>query len=155
VLVLAACWYFKDAHWPENADLGKVISLTHLVFPPSARLLHGNYIDSDCSCEEKYIRAKVAIRPTDVDSLVKQLRDGMYRISTTDRLGVSDGIRLKPLGEGVTTPRHTWRTPGWWRPGSARKFLAALLQSGYSDTHVLVDLDDPKQAVVYVNYMEH
>lgn len=155
LLVLATYWFLSDARWPDNADLVKVMSLTCIQFPKSARLLHANYIDSDCSCEVKCIRAKVGIRPADVDPLVKQLRDGMYEVTSTDRLGISDKIREKPSCQGQSQLRHTWRLPGWWRPDSARKFVAARQLCREYDLHVLIDMDDLKQGVVYVNYMEH
>ena len=120
-------------------DLRKMQECTPLRFPPSRRLL---YVCGETWLED-WFAAKVELDPADVPRLLASLPAGA-RKSRKDRLGVTNKLSTMES------------SPAWWDPDSARSFVAVnaeLPLGGYdvlNRLQLLVNLDDPRQAVVYL-----
>ncbi len=146
VLLLAA--YFAYWMWSRafgvrsNPDLKSISELTSLEFPPSSRLEESQSL----AWQGWELRAKVELDRADVHTFLDAF-PSPHKESSRDRLGVTNDM----AGSMMSVRDRRMR---WWDPDSASTFTAATAKLDDGDTtkelRVLVALDDPKYAVIYV-----
>lgn len=105
--------------------LAEISSSSGLRFPRSVHLYFSGFY-YEFWCIESY--AVVTIDRADADEFVRNVRD-KEKVSRDDRMMSSDGLESR-----------------WWHPDGPRKFTAVDANT----TQLLIDLDDPKVAVVYI-----
>lgn len=121
---------------PQRPDVAYISKLTSLRFPSSTKLVNSQYDKSLCPGGNLY--AVVEIDRADVEPFVESL--SLKRpTSRTDRL---------EIGWGGSRPT-------WWNPDSAHEFLAADVDEYgvHSTLKLLVGLDDPRRAVIYILFV--
>jgi hypothetical protein len=126
----------------DNIDLREIASSVGFSFPPSARLIHG----VNSTFQDAQIDALVEMHQTDVEKFIKS---ALAARSTPgkDRVEVSETDRLSITNE--------WVGWDWWGPDSAQRFRAVSIDRAWRHgeiLRILVDLDDPDRAKVYLSY---
>lgn len=125
-------------HRPHSdLTLVKVSSDTGLRFGNSAALVH-DYVSAGLS-ERDYL-VVVRMRRNEVQQFTRYFpRD--WKMSRTDNLGVSRrGVSFKDL-------------PSWWTPDAVHEFVAAKSVDRRPVISLLIGLDEPRQATVYIHYI--
>ena len=126
------------------ADVDEMCDLTGLTFPTGSKLVNSRlYIFLGCT-----LHAKVELPRHEVEDFLRSL-PSPSEMSTADRLGIS------PQADD----------PAWWRPASARRFVALRVSNMTQDyqrtirgewrsegLNILVDLDDSRFASVYIQW---
>ena len=132
-LVLGGCGCAPQ--YGDNTSLSEISKLTGLRFPAGAKLVHGQ----NTSFEDSGITAKIEMNRADLGKFLASVPSQRAE-SRTDRLGITDGI----VADGLT----------WWDPDSSKHFIAIRIERlGQRDLfRILVGLDDPDRAVVYVDW---
>lgn len=116
-----------------SPDLDAVSNSIGVIFPASTRLRYSyeaGFQDADS------IEALLDIDRDDIPRLLSAL-PAPRNTSSTDRFGIADG--------------HGRDCPQWWRPDSVRDFAAAQSESK-GDLRILVSLDNPRRARVYLEW---
>ncbi len=132
VVAIGGFWLYSREGAPRNVDLAFVSRF--VPFPESARLTNSEFHKG---FQGGQLWARVEIERGDVETFVRSL-PSVKRVSRTDRLGIT---------------RSHWSDhspPSWWDPDSARRFAAANIDKSGVEVSILVSLDDPKNAVVWV-----
>ncbi|MHB0913314.1 MAG: hypothetical protein ACYC2Y_07705 [Armatimonadota bacterium] len=134
--ILAFIVFFSvSAPWP-HPPLWQVERVTSIRFPHSAKLLNSYgrfFLEVD-------VLAKVEMDKSDVDSFIKSLPVPMKLSSDTNQT-----IRLR---------NHTLE---WWDPSTAKQFKLGHYEKPSEGSYVqywtvIIRLDDPDKAVVYLDY---
>jgi len=121
--------------------LEEISTLLSIQFPPSARLTHSYYT----VWQDWFLYAKVEIDRADVDRFIAAL-PSPEELSGIDRLFVINAL-------------SDWnKHASWWDPDSARDFIVVEIHRGpppnsgeFDLLQLLINLDDPNQAVIYLN----
>ena len=120
----------------SSPSLAEVSALAHVKFPAKARLLHSHFIRRWDNWD---LYASIEIPRADVTRFAASLEALPGCVSSrTDDLGVT----------GVEEREH--RPGPWWNPSSAERFIAAKA----GDTALLISLDSPERALVYLFYVK-
>lgn len=167
----------RNPGWPDNIDLAGVSTRCCISFPPSTRLVHGNWWS--CKCDLNFVHAKLTMDRKDVDVFVRGIRGKAKEVSgatptpanapswvlkmSGDEEKASGGItdsRTEKLGIVAENMEGTGHDPTWWEPDLAIDFLAIRVAEypGLTEPEklrIVVDYEDPKVAVVYLDYGEH
>ncbi len=126
--------------WRLCAGITELSRHTSLEFPPSAKLLNFRH---NWSGSLNVIQAEVEMYPADVDGFLQSLGEPKW-ISREHRFS------------NVTNRAGDPGDRSWWNPDAARDFVAVevhLPLKQYAQFHtvwLLINLDDPDRAVVYV-----
>ena len=121
---------------PSRPNLERIEALTGISFPPSARLL-GSYRSTPLVVD---FYGKVGIDQSDVEAFIAGVRPRSV-------------ITRKERIDGAQAYEKRSSAPDWWRPGSPRRFVSLQTMSPAAIcTYILVSLDDPKRAVIYLHY---
>ena len=131
-LVLGGCGCCGE--YGDNTSLSEISEVTGLQFPASAKLVHGQ----NTSFEDSFYTAKVEMNRADLDKFLASVPSQRSE-SRTDRKGISNESVY-----GAT----------WWDPDSNKHFIAIRAERpSRGDLFcILVGLDDPDRAVVYIDW---
>lgn len=117
----------------EPAGMAEVSRWQHVKFPPNAKLQHSvgirHFIDYE-------LYAEIEIDRKDVEAIVDELKKEPYLLSRKDRMNITNSLR---------NWREDMPVPKWWKPDSAKKFIA-------SETGLLISLDGSGKVTVWVHF---
>lgn len=130
-----------EAYPDGNVSLVEISKTTDVKFPAGSWLVHG----VNTSFEDTTMTALVEMDRSTVSGFVSSMlrprrRKGSTKMSSIGRLGITNGIS---------------GAPRWWNPDSCKRFQAIRIESHGKNSEllqVLIGLDDPQHAVVYVDY---
>lgn len=126
---------YNFKHQYDNLTLAQLQEKTDIVFPLSARMLRHSAIVG-LSGE---IRAKIVMNKKDASQFVSRLEEQVRRAGHAADISTRDNLGIDTLG---------YSHPEWWKPDSARQFVAVRF---YGNLQVVfVDLDMPNTAIVYL-----
>jgi hypothetical protein len=142
VVLIAACLLtvaITGCGWGvygDNTSLSEISKATKLKFPASTKLLHGQnrgFADSE-------VIAKVSMKRSDLSKFFASV-PATRHTSRTEKMTAADTY------SGMVK---------WWKPNEARHFITIkAVGNGRSETYdILVSLDDPHQAIVYLVWGE-
>jgi hypothetical protein len=126
----------RSEPFPRKPDFGQVEKYSRVAFPPISSLANSLGMTSG---DKRALFAVVDIERWDIDTFINiQMPDP--KISQRDRLGVT------------RTAFEKLHPPRWWNPDSVKRFTAAEFPKwpDGSRTAMLIDLDDPARAHVYL-----
>jgi len=120
--------------YADNTSLGEIAKLTGLRFPSSSKLVHGQ----NRSFEDSDLVAKIRINITELNKFIASLPPNRS-VSRTDRLFIGN---------------RTYSDVKWWNPDSSQRFIAIKAKGRHhaEQFNILIDLDDPQFAIVYLNW---
>ena len=131
------------ASYEGNISLKEISDITGIKFPPTAKLLHGK----NTGFADTTLDAELEIDRADVDSFVRSAKSAhatpgkdKVLISHKDRLGISNDK------DGASS---------WWKPDSCQRFIAITADRAWDHSEsvsILIGLDNPKHAVIYLEY---
>ncbi|MHB0998972.1 MAG: hypothetical protein ACYC27_06970 [Armatimonadota bacterium] len=122
----------------DNPGIERISEVTGVRFPRSAKLW--NSFSYTSGAAPWMFLAQIEINKSDVEEFISLLPKVHMR-SDTDRMSITDNCyKFYPVDDTV------WK---WWKPDSAKKFIA-LRVSHLSSLGILISMDDPQRAVIYV-----
>ncbi|MHB0998813.1 MAG: hypothetical protein ACYC27_06165 [Armatimonadota bacterium] len=132
---------YSIKHSYDHITLSEVSSKTHIVFPSDSKLLNSTGISLMHFC----LWVKVEMKPQDVEAFLKYLNN-------THPVNISRKKKLINYMAG--SPSDIMKGSfDWWNTAGVRRFISAE-SAVTSDTEiaVLIDLDNPDKAIVYLSY---
>jgi len=100
--------------------------------------------------------AKISIDQSDVNELIKQVRlnrppvdAGDFEVSYKDRLQIRNIVSNKLVYNNGDMNTKTV-PPHWWKPDAIHRFIAVKSEESQDDLRLLISLDDPHRAIIYV-----
>lgn len=143
--VLLLCFAAWRYHHP---GLAQISAHTSLQFPPNARLVGSSF----STWLDYSLNATIELAHADVESFLASV-PRPYEVSKEDRYFLSLDFE------------EPWRMPSWWNPDAAQKFIAVKYEWMSPDgsrnergiwdetLELLIDLDHPKRAVLYIRWL--
>jgi hypothetical protein len=118
-----------------SPNLETIANITRVSFPASAKLYYSHLT---LNWDHQILYAKVEMDRSEVDRFVRELT--VVEKSVEDKLGTINGVWNMRQG----------MVPSWWDPDSVQNFIAVRTRTKPKTTHLLISLDKPDHAVIYL-----
>lgn len=143
MIIVFGMWFnYRIHHQYDHVTISDIYRITRIQFPPDSKVLNSVGI----SFLRPRLWAKVEMSAKEAVPFMR----GLTGIHPTD---IS---RKRKLSKSSYPPEIGMRNPvEWWNPSSAKRFVSAEFFDPTSERiYVLIDLDQPDTAIVYLNFQD-
>ncbi len=130
-------------HRYDNLTVERLSHLSQLEIPAGSRIeeqaAHAGFMGPSFE-----IYAKVEMDRNGVDALVTSIKRTLRSDTSANACTISRTDKLE------TTRAYQSRAPEWWRTDPVKKFIAVSYGELNFDLDLLIDLDSPDKAVLYI-----